>query len=470
MGNFGIQETICMINRSEVATMLVRRIDVCILFIAVGLSCCVNEDIYGDRITPDCDTLIDHTCDVRKTQCQRDLFEVAICARGDASGILPRVKRVNESEVGRALDDSSGSSEEDSTKLDAWTSAYQLLGLLPDDVTLTDASTSEEVSDIVGFYAPETKQLVVVDIGKPMTSGEMNRTLVHEFIHALQDQTVGLDSLAYEMDVTTTDDVFAYKSLVEGEATHYMAVGDGLMNNINPRRIDWDLYYKTITDSLNDDIQTSDAPFIAAVGDLPYTVGGRYITDAWLDGGNKKVASLFDDPIPTAVQWMAGYKGSTIEMETPCKLPDAPDGTKSIDNDRFGAIGVYSLLIANKEDIDKAWELAKEWRGDEIAVFGSTKDTNIPTYIAWRTVWATEDAATEFKTALQDADFETSKRWLGQDAREVLIAASTDGDKLAAWVDNADCEPTEDAKTVDQPSALIRKLLPIRPIAPRIFR
>ena len=66
-------------------------------------------------------------------------------------------------------------------------SIYKLLGMLPDTMHLADFYVKVLTEQIIGYYDPKTKVLYVVD-GAP--EDYVGITIMHELVHALQDQYV----------------------------------------------------------------------------------------------------------------------------------------------------------------------------------------------------------------------------------------------------------------------------------------
>ncbi|MBN1653518.1 MAG: hypothetical protein JXA30_07050 [Deltaproteobacteria bacterium] len=433
---------------------------VVVLALSLSFFGCAENDFYGEEVEADCGRLIDGPCDIRKLGCQRDLFQLVMCARGAGSGVFPQVETIDSDEFVKVLLEPSESDQDDSIEAKAWTKAFQLLGLLPEEVSLSDATSEELAEEVAGFYLTDSRSLFVIDFGEPMNSRDMNLTMMHEMVHALQDQTVGLD--AFEADfVTSTDTAFAVRALIEGEATHFMLVALSLMDRRDPRDLNWKRYYDSLLDLLNEEIQTSKAPFASAFSMLPYALGGRYVTDAWLAGGSSEVESLFERPITTAVQWMLDYESAPIALESlACALPRAPQGVEALGSDRLGAVAIYALMLQNEFATESAWELAKKWRGGEIAVYAAEKDEQAPTLVAWRTAWENEDDASRLAEGLRDNDFITSKRALQRREKEVLITAADQPDALQTWMEDSECIRPEEDQKADQPNALIRAILP----------
>jgi hypothetical protein len=91
---------------------------------------------------------------------------------------------------------------------------FKALGLLEPDVDLVEALRELLSVGVIGFYDPETGELVVRGTD---TSPYVQRTIVHELTHALDDQHFELDRP--EIDEAVTEIGFGFSSLVEGNAS-----------------------------------------------------------------------------------------------------------------------------------------------------------------------------------------------------------------------------------------------------------
>jgi hypothetical protein len=89
---------------------------------------------------------------------------------------------------------------------------YRALGLVGRDVDVEKAEEELLGGNVVGYYDPKTKELVVR--GDTATVS-VKHVVVHELTHALQDQWFGLDVNQKDQ---TDDQALAYVSLVEGDA------------------------------------------------------------------------------------------------------------------------------------------------------------------------------------------------------------------------------------------------------------
>ena len=111
--------------------------------------------------------------------------------------------------------------------------ALQLLGAIPPDADLFELTTDALTSQVVGLYAPETKELLVARAGSAGTVEEI--TLSHELEHALADDALGLP-LPAGTTAGNSDRVLATQALIEGDATltmqlyalRYVSISDQL--------------------------------------------------------------------------------------------------------------------------------------------------------------------------------------------------------------------------------------------------
>src|SRR5215213_2264301 len=99
-------------------------------------------------------------------------------------------------------------------ELDGQTALFRALGLISDTLDLKKFFVPLLTEQIIGFYDPKTKVLYVVD-GAPKDYA--GYTIMHELVHALQDQYIALDSL--EKLTYDSDRQSAMQSAIEGQAT-----------------------------------------------------------------------------------------------------------------------------------------------------------------------------------------------------------------------------------------------------------
>lgn len=95
--------------------------------------------------------------------------------------------------------------------------AYQRLGLVPDSLDLRELLLSVYLEQVAGFYDPDSTALFVLDDQPAET---LRPLLLHELVHAVQDQWVDLDALTGPE--VGNDRRMAAQAAIEGHATLVM--------------------------------------------------------------------------------------------------------------------------------------------------------------------------------------------------------------------------------------------------------
>ena len=93
--------------------------------------------------------------------------------------------------------------------------AYKVLGLIPDTMNVRRLFVDLLTEQILGYYDPKTKVLYVMN-GAP--DDIVGITIMHELVHALQDQYFNLDSLQHASG--DDDRQLAAQAVIEGEAVY----------------------------------------------------------------------------------------------------------------------------------------------------------------------------------------------------------------------------------------------------------
>jgi len=96
------------------------------------------------------------------------------------------------------------------------------IGALPDSVPLRETTVEVLLSQVGGFYDPDTQAFYMIGRQGVDYGPTVNSVLIaHELTHALDDQYVSLDSLQHARPRSEDDD-FVTGALVEGSATEVM--------------------------------------------------------------------------------------------------------------------------------------------------------------------------------------------------------------------------------------------------------
>ena len=285
---------------------------------------------------------------------------------------------------------------------------YGRLGYFPVDIDIVETSVSSSTDWVGGSYSPSSKLITVV--GEPS-----NRTLVHEFIHALQDQHYGIS----DYDGSELDGFLARRSIIEGGAVLFERrftiaeneedesfdfdhwIEDGV-SGFDPVFAAWRAYSNG---ALNDD---NDPPYFSLYRTLVYGYGLEYCVNNLLGirYGDRDVT--IDQPIDVDRHnelWTDRPVNTTQEV---LSLGDINDPVMSprlygmpsehkpkftvVGGDQLGQWGISLLLHPlGFESAQEVNELTNAWDGDRVLFVQDKKDDAYG--LVWVSVWDTEQDA-----------------------------------------------------------------------------
>jgi hypothetical protein len=255
-----------------------------------------------------------------------------------------------------------GEGEPASLPTDDWTSTVAALGLVADPDAYDRWTETGFAGDVVGFYDQQAEAIRLRDTS---WGPSMEVTLVHELVHALQDQVVDLD--AVQARTRLHDESYtAFHAVVEGHAT---VVEEDWLAEQDAAYVDG--YWSDVPGGGG-----VSEPFGEAMAALPYDLGwwGVVVLEDVL-GPDATFEALRDPPTTLEQLWdtQAWVSGSTTAAD-PLTLPDvqAPDGAEVLDR---GSLGVHLLSLLTLEPEEYA-ELPAE---DELPLSGWAGDA----YVTW---------------------------------------------------------------------------------------
>jgi hypothetical protein len=303
--------------------------------------------------------------------------------------------------------------------------SLKLLGMIPDTMHLADFYVKVLTEQIMGYYDPKTKVLYIVKDAPEEYAGI---TIMHELVHALQDQYTNLDSLEH---IAGDDDrAAAAQAVIEGQATYeqiyLMAGGSGNLAQQLPGG--WESIRSTIREGMSTQAVFSSAPrVIQETLIFPYINGADFIRrfkaqrPGQLPFGNMPVSTeqLMHD---------SAYFGNPPDLPSQITLPSIP-GT--IDENDFGEFGTRLFIFQHTRDQDRSIRASNGWDGDRY-VLVKTPQGNA---LVWATAWDTPTDAAEFMSAIDEVmvkrfnvkptitgerrHFYTGKRTVDVDVREI---------------------------------------------------
>lgn len=241
---------------------------------------------------------------------------------------------------------------------------FHALGLLPTDVDLADTMKSALGLGVVGYYDPETGEMVVR--GTSLTP-YVRTVLAHELTHALDDQLFDLDREEFE-DVTD-ETGYGFQVLTEGSASYVeRAYRDQMSASDQARASTEELQAGT-------DPALFDIPLvILALLTAPYTQGIDLVNSVVDDGdGVKAIPGAFDEPPTTSEEAMTPSKYLEHEGSVKVPKPKPESGAKEVTSGVFGQVG-FTALLSGGISLDDPATGTEGWDGDSYVTWKDDED------------------------------------------------------------------------------------------------
>lgn len=307
---------------------------------------------------------------------------------------------------------------------------YGALGLLDSDEDLRSMFAGVLGEQVIGYYDPKTGRLVIRDDVMDGLTGalgpgqidEARLVLVHELVHALQDQRLGLGE-SYEKKRTADADN-AFRAVVEGDATLAM-----LAHALRQQGIPLSAASAGIQ-QMGDyiDLHTlvrgeklDEAPAILRVTLVaPYLRGLQFVAAVQGRGGWPAVNNAHRRPPTTTEQILHPERFLAREPAEEIDVTDSKEvlaaGFEPAERDTLGELelGVY-FGQGRPSGTDE--QAAAGWAGDRLAVYVRGDEAAV----VWWTTWDTDSDAEEAYRAAHAVSPEDSSARVERKGRSVLI-------------------------------------------------
>jgi hypothetical protein len=335
---------------------------------------------------PGCEAVDTPPCDVLSPDCRSKLLTLTACLRGVAVALEPEVSVITEQEYLEQLRSTPSSTT--SVALNRhWERAFVLLELArPGDFEETMLD-EEDAKSIAGYYKSETKEIVLVE-HESTDIVRSTSVLIHEYVHALQDQLMDLQR--FRADVKTEDHFRASRSITEGEARIHQHRYDSAQLGVGVDQLDFARYFQARIDRNELDLSFDESSYLLGDRLFPYDWGARYMYAAWKERGYRGVEERFASPPTKTHTLLASMMGVAVELgpEEP-PLPPIAENHQLVDTSTLGAWGVF--LTTNDE------QLALAWRSDGFWLYTQVTTTAINSAFVWKIRFA--DAASAERAA-----------------------------------------------------------------------
>jgi hypothetical protein len=285
----------------------------------------------------------------------------------------------------------------------ALTAVYARLGLVPDTLQLAALLEALLLEQIVGYYDPATDTLYVVDRVHP---DSVEIVLVHELVHALQDQHSDMDSLLRALEADN-DRSTAARAAIEGHATFVMT--EWQLEQMSGRHVD--LSALPSLAEIGQGLDLAGLPGMDRLGSaprfvresllFPYLGGLGFMQGYW--------AARTDRPVPigghlpqSSEQILHPERSFGPDLDEPTRLvfvTATPEGWEEVHADGLGEFEIRILLEELLGDRAAAEREAAGWDGDRYRLL-SRGDEEV---LMWTSVWDAPADATEFEAAVSRA-------------------------------------------------------------------
>jgi len=307
---------------------------------------------------------------------------------------------------------------------------YGALGLLDTEEDLQSMFAGVLGEQVIGYYDPDTGRLVIREdvmaglagaLGPEQTQ-EARLVLVHELVHALQDQRLGLGE-SYEKERTADADN-AFRSVVEGDATLAMLAHalrqQGIPLSAATSGIQQMGDYVDLNALVRGE-KLDDAPAILRVTLVaPYLRGLQFVAAVQGRGGWPAVNNAHRRPPATSEQVLHPEKYFAREPGERIELPDNREilaaGFERIEEDTLGELEL-SVYLGQGRASGTDEEAAAGWAGDLLVVY--TRDDEAA--VIWWTTWDTDADAEEAFRAARSVSPKDSRARVERKGRSVLI-------------------------------------------------
>jgi hypothetical protein len=260
----------------------------------------------------------------------------------------------------------------------------ELLQLIPVDSDLSSTVLDLYESELLGFYDDEEDAFYLINDektdGAPL-NWEDEIVFAHEYAHALQDQHFDLSRFSgTEGDQYNTDEHFAIRALIEGEAETVTFFY--ILDTLDP-----DQFKEFAGSGGNPGLQAPERTpsFIRGSIDFPYVEGHSFVESIFMDGGWEAVNELWKN-LPASSEQILHPEKYPGDVPTVVTLPDdladrLGGGWREELRDVWGELQLRLMLAEALNAFGMAG--AAGWDGDEYVFLTNGELSLFLTEIVW---------------------------------------------------------------------------------------
>ncbi|HEY3253984.1 MAG TPA: hypothetical protein VGJ91_08560, partial [Polyangiaceae bacterium] len=259
------------------------------------------------------------------------------------------------------------------------------------------------IADWFGTYRWRSKDLLIIDHGKPAIDAASNVDLVAALIRSLRDRDSDIAAWTTVVSVFDIDSNWGADAMYFGEGRFYSNRYQAALDGLDAARFD---EFALINAGIRDDIawiRAQPSPYVATNDRFAHNFGARATYLAWQRGGVDAVNQLWDSKLLTS-QLMASETeerpAPTLRYHARPRSPDAWDSNPTVT--ALGGWGLYLSLSRNLQP-DLAWSLALNWSGEQLFVYKGVEAVD-DTALVWQLEMADEASASALERQLSESD------------------------------------------------------------------
>lgn len=259
---------------------------------------------------------------------------------------------------------------------------YELLGLVPPpqprpggpSPTLGQQSLDYLISQITGFYSEDLNAFYLLDDLGGLDSVQSRQTVVHELVHALQDQYYDFGGTA-RARANDWDGYRALLDVMEGDAVGAEIAYFGYSTHRAPQCF------------VIPPASRSDVAFVVEREQNTWYEDGLCFVNAVAPQLPNGVSGIWERPPTTTEQILHPDKYLAREGAIPVVLPSLDitlgGGWSKLAQSSLGEFTVQHLLLIGSLPRDRVWQAAAGWGGDNFAMYMNGDARLVHASIAW---------------------------------------------------------------------------------------
>jgi hypothetical protein len=378
---------------------------------------------------PECPPI--EACDIRDSGCHDRALRIAACMRdADPESVAVAVEVIDaDVYIDEAVRQASEGGDTTTPRERAFKRALVMLDMA-DEVASAATDTRAHLEQVGAFYRSSTKQITVLDRGDPLDDNGSMSLLVHEMVHALQDQEQAFDSIA---KAKNWDMWLARRAMTEGDAEWVQLQTLAELDGYARERIDWVSYFARFQSNMLELAAESTDLFRDSSMLFPYAWGGAFVRKVHDFHGQAGVLGLFAENAPDDTL--------AVMLSDSDRVSDAFHGRavpKLEDTWALNSVSHLGSWLAQRfvERQDLGWE-TPSITADALSVFdGPSKADVPPTAAYWRFELTSASDAEWFALELEESRGAQSTFKLG---REVWVRVQEPSlapiDQPLAWAE-----------------------------------